>query len=496
MNINDIEPKECFKRFAELAAIPHCSYNEQALGGYLVAFAEERGLDCGRDAAGNVLIRKPATGGMEKAPTVVIQGHMDMVCVKKDGTAHDFNKDSIRLLADGEWLKADGTTLGADNGIGLAFILALLDAHDIPHPALEAVITVAEEVGMEGAQAFDASQLTGRYFINTDAEEEGVFCVSCAGGRRCMLSLPLTREAREAREAAASTPGSFFTLTLAGLAGGHSGLEIIRERGNANKLMGRVLARLAGAHALALCGIGGGSADNVIAFECRATVRIDADAVTLDRELAALQAEFRAELSAADGAGLSLSAAPAESGGQVFSKDSLDRVLAALLLFPNGITAMDLNVLPLRQVETSCNLGIVSTEGDTVTLTGLARSSVNSRKLALYEQMEALAKTLGGGLTFSGDYPAWEYKPDSKLSGIFHDTFKDLFGREPKMEGIHAGLECGLFFDKFRNLGRDVDFIAFGPDITGAHTPVEAVRIPSVANTWKLLKAVLGKVKE
>lgn len=493
-----LEPGECFARFAELCAIPHCSYNETAIGDYLVSFAAERGLACSRDRHGNVLIKKTASKGMEKAPGVILQGHMDMVCVKKDGVAHDFTRDPIQLRVEDGWLKAQGTTLGADNGIGLAMILALLDAGGIAHPALEAVITVAEEVGMMGAEGFDAAQLSGRYFINTDSEEEGVFCVSCAGGRRSELSLPVKREP------GAPLPGNWYTIILSGLAGGHSGLEIIKERGNANKLMGRVLARLdagpnvgaQGGYDVSLRAIEGGSADNVIAFECRADIRINADETTLARELAALQDEFRAELKAADGAGLDLRAVPAKAAESVLDRDSFGKVLALLLLLPNGVLSMDLNVLPLRQVESSANVGIVSTREDAVVFTTLVRASVNSRKFAVCRSLEALAALTGAASAYSGDYPAWEYKPDSRLSGIFHDAYTDLFGSEPKMEGIHAGLECGLFFDKFRALGKDVDFISFGPDITGAHTPEEAVRAASVANVWKLLQAVLGRIRE
>lgn len=489
MTTAQLEPRECFAWFAELCAIPHCSYNETAAGDFLARFAQERGLACTRDARGNVLIKKPASRGMENAPGVIVQGHMDMVCVKKDGIMHDFGKDPIVLRVEDGWLKAEGTTLGADNGIGLAMILALLDAGDIAHPALEAVITVAEEVGMIGAEGFDAALLSGRYFINTDSEEEGVFCVSCAGGRRCEMSLPIRREP------GAALPGNWFTIVISGLAGGHSGLEIIKERGNANKLMGRTLARLADGYDLSLSAMAGGTADNVIAFECRADIRINADEATLARELAALRDEFGAELKAADGAGLVIRAVPAGAADSVLDRDSFDRTLSVLLLLPQGVQSMDLNVLPLRQVESSANVGIISTKDATAVFTVLVRASVNTRKLALCRSLEALAALTGASLAYSGDYPAWEYRPDLRLGGIFHDTYTELFGQEPKMEGIHAGLECGLFFDKFRALGKDVDFISFGPDITGAHTPEEGVRVASVANAWRLLKAVLGRIQ-
>lgn len=493
MEKTTLEPAECFRWFSEIAQIPRCSHNEKAVADYLVAFAEQRGLAVVRDAANNVCIKKPASGGMEAAPGVILQGHMDMVCVKKDGSCHDFAKDPIRLVVDGDTLRADGTTLGADNGIALAYILALLDSDDIPHPALEAVITVEEETGMGGAVVFDAAVLSGRYFINLDSEEEGVFCVSCAGGGRSTVSLPIQTDAVKA-----APDSAFFSITLGGLAGGHSGIEIHKERGNANRLMGRVLAHLCGKYDCRLAHIAGGSAMNVIPSDCTAFVRLGCDAKTLNEELAVLQATFKDELKAADGAGLRLAAAPADKVLAVFTKECTDKAVAALLLIPHGVMGMDLNITDQRLVETSSNLGVVAVENGLVVFTCLTRSSVGSKKDFVYDQIRTVAECIGAEIAAFGDYPAWAFSPESKLRGVFLETYRALFKKEAKVEGVHAGLECGLFFEKFHELGREVDFIALGPDITGAHTVNEAVSIRSVGNIWMLLKETLralGKEK-
>lgn len=490
MTIDEIAPRECFRWFTEIAKIPHCSHDEKRISDFLVTFAQERGLEHVQDAVGNVLIKKAADKGMETAPTVILQAHMDMVCVKRDGLEHDFSCDPLTLRLDGDLLTADGTTLGADNGIGIAMILALLDAKNIPHPALEAVITIEEEVGMKGASSFDASQLSGTFFINADSEGEGVFTISCAGGRNTTVRLPVMTTPTNATQGI----GGCYIVSVSGLSGGHSGLEIDKQRGNAIRIMGRVLDALSGKFACTLASISGGSAANVIPSSCSATVSIDAEQESLQAELDRLRAMLAHELAAADGADLAITTVKADTPSSLFTEETTAKVLAALLLLPDGVTAMDLGITSQRLVESSSNIGVVATENGAVVFSCLSRSSVNSKKELLYRQICTVARLIGAETTYSGDYPAWEMNPHSRLIPIFQKAFTSLYGKETKVESMHAGLECGLFYEKFNNLGRKVDFISFGPNITGAHTVNEAVSVSSVANTWALLQEVLRHI--
>ncbi|MDR3073965.1 MAG: aminoacyl-histidine dipeptidase [Deltaproteobacteria bacterium] len=489
MRIEALEPKECFTWFAAIANIPRGSHNEQGISDFLVRFAQERGLAVSRDSLHNVCIKKPGSGGMEQAKPVILQGHMDMVCVKEEGRDFDFAKDPIQMRVNGDSVTAEGTTLGADNGIALAYILALLDARDIPHPPLEAVITTEEEVGMAGAAGFDAGQLTGAYFINLDSEEEGVFCVSCAGGRRSRVKLPLERTAL------ASLPDQtalrFYSLAVSGLMGGHSGQEIHKQRGNAIRLLGRVLDGLARAFPLHVASLSGGTAANVIPSESAAVFCTGVGEDGLRQKLEEFAALFRNELKAADGRSLALTLTKAPPADAVFSTDTLRKALAILLLMPDGVFSMDLNITTQVLVESSSNLGVLTTDDTELVFSSLTRSSVRSRKELLYDRICAIAALTGASVESSGDYPAWEFNPDSPLRDVFLQAYKTLFAKEAKVEGIHAGLECGLFFEKLQTAGRKVDFIAFGPTITGAHTPKEAVSRRSVENTWRLLKEAL-----
>ena len=489
MNVESLEPKECFTWFAELAKIPRGSHNEKGVSDFLVAFAQKRGLDVNQDKLCNVCIKKPGTKGYEKAPAVILQGHMDMVCVKEQGLDFDFLKDPINLVVRGDTLSADRTTLGADNGIALAFILAILDSADVPHPPLEAVITVAEEVGMSGAAGFDVSQLAGTGFINIDSEEEGIFCVSCAGGRRSKVALPVEEIATAAIDGHARH--AFFSIALSGLAGGHSGMQIDKQRGNAIRLMGRTLDLLAEKHGLYLAGIRGGSATNVIPAECEATVFIKGDQDAVKADLDAICAMFRNELKASDGEGLKISFAPATKTDVVWSGETLRKVVIAASLIPDGFQSMDLNITDQKLVECSSNLGVIETTDEGVVFSSLTRSSVGSKKEFVYRQIAMVGEVVGAEVSYFGDYPAWEFNPDSRLREVFLDAYKALYTKDAKVEGIHAGLECGIFYEKFREQGRDMDFIAFGPDISGAHTVKEAVSISSVARTWELFKEVL-----
>jgi len=492
MNMEQTSHKAYLSWFSELSRIPRGSYHEQQASDFLMTFARERGLDAKQDSAGNVLIRKPGTPGMENAPAVILQGHLDMVCAKEEGLKFDFSHDPIKILTDGDRMYADGTTLGADNGIAISYILALLDAKDIPHPPLEAVLTVQEEVGMGGASAFDVSQLTASSFINIDSGDEGIFCVSCAGGRRSLLHIPA--ETVPVRSLPDQHGFFFRRITLGGLPGGHSGLDIILERGNSNKLLARVLDGLSRSFEFHLVSIHGGSATNIIPMESSVTVFIRADDEALRKELDNWAAMFRHELRSADGEGLFITLDEAEADADVLTRECAERIIRSALLMPDGIISMDMNIADRNLVESSSNFALIRMENKEVIFHSQTRSSVTSKKEAIYHQIEAIGKLAGAETEYLGDYPAWEYNPDSQLQKLFKQTYNDLYGREARLEGIHAGLECGLFAEKFRTLGRNVDFIAFGPNITGAHSTKESLSLSSAENTWQLLKEVLNRL--
>ena len=494
MNSESYTGKNYLSWFETICSIPHESKNEQQLSNFLVKFAEKRGLEVVQDSLGNILIRKPGTAGMEQAPTVILQGHMDMVCVKDEGLDFDFSKDPIRLITEGDHLHADGTSLGADNGVALAYMLALLDSKDIPHPPLEAVVTVDEEAGMGGATAFEASMLKASLFINMDSEEEGVFCVSCAGGRRSRMHIPTTTE--DISTVSDKEQYSFKRITVGGLAGGHSGLEIDKERGNSNKLLARVLDDLMKAFPCRLVSLCGGTAANAIPKESSAVVFMPSDHDGIRDLLSSLAETFRHELRGADGKGLTITLTEAEPADHVLSQDSARRVLSAALLMPDGIASMDMTISTQRLVETSNNFAIIRMGDKEVIFLCQTRSSSASRKNALCRNIDILGSLVGASVEHFSDYPAWEYNPDSRLQPLFEKTYRDLFHTNARVEGIHAGLECGLFAEKFKELGRPMDFLSFGPDVIGAHSTKETLILSSAERTWKLLLEVLRRIGE
>ena len=488
--------KQPIQWFEELTAIPRASGEEERVCDYLEAFAKERNLAFRRDKWNNAVIKKPASPG-STGDTLMLQAHLDIVPVKDEGVEHDFSRDPVKLIKEGDIWRADGTTLGADNGLGIAMILALLDDDSAVHPDLECVFTAEEETGMFGALALDASRLSGKYFINMDSEEDGIFCASCAGGLTVKVRLPLQRIA------SASLPGAaereYIAVTVGGLKGGHSGVEIDKQRGNANRLLGRVLGDLAKRFAVFAADVCGGHADNAIPVSASATLSVRReDKAALTARLEELTATFRNELKSSDGApdaeGRSFSvlaaAAPVPASETVFSEAAFKQVLLGLNLLPNGVAAMALDMPGL--VETSSNLGVVVTRGEHMLFTVSVRSSLASRLEALVDQIDLLAGSMGAVMEAGAGYPAWEYRRTSPLRQIFQTAYARVYpGKEAKVEGIHAGLECGVFDSKFRALGRDVDLISIGPDVRGAHTPEESIDIGSAARTWELLKEAL-----
>ena len=475
--LEHLEPRGVFRFFEELCAIPHGSSNTKAVSDWLMDFARERGLEAYQDGLNNVIIIKEATSGYESVEPVILQGHMDMVCEKAPGCAKDMEKEGLDLAVDGDAVYAEGTTLGGDDGIAVAMALAILDADDIPHPRLEAVFTVDEEIGMLGATALDVSMLRGRRMLNLDSEEEGVFTVGCAGGNLTQCTLPLTR---------APYAGKALTVTVGGLRGGHSGAEIDKGLGNANMLMGRLLYAASRKAELRLVEVNGGLKDNAIPRETVATlVTTDPEAVlAVCREL---DAQLKNEYRTTDP---DVFVTAAESTASLpMDDDTTRRVLCFLTCAPNGIQAMSADMPGL--VQTSLNLGILKTEKDAVIASFCVRSSIDGQKQMLVERLTCMTEALGGTVEVFGDYSGWEYRPDSPLRELLVEVFTQQYGHAPRIEAIHAGVECGIFSGKLPGL----DCVSMGPDLTEIHTCREKLYISSVQRLWTMVLETLKRMK-
>ncbi len=479
--LEEVEPKRVFHYFEEICAIPHGSGNTKKISDYLVAFAKKRNLAYRQDAMGNVIIRKDPSKGYETAPAVILQGHMDMVVVKEEDCNKDLSTEGLDLAVCGDLIQACGTSLGGDDGIAVAFALALLADDEIPHPPLEVVITVDEELGMLGADFMDVSDLTGRMLLNIDSEEEGIFTVSCAGGVTTDGHLPYETEVME---------GCAVTLQLSELTGGHSGIEIGKGRANAIKLLGRLLFALLPDGKMRLCTISGGAKDNAIADAARATFIVPAPAVEETRQqmhrlFAELQTEYRVTDPEMD---LKITVQEVKQC-QVFTRQATERTVLMLTLFPDGVQRMNPELKD--HVQTSLNLGILTMSDGEVTLTDCVRSESDEEKDYLVAKLSALMGLLGGTLTRTGNYPGWSYRADSRLRAVMTGVYRDLYQKEPIIEGVHAGLECGIFASRLENL----DALSFGPQINQIHTTHETLSISSTQRTWALLLGTLQALK-
>lgn len=475
--LSSLEPKAVFRFFEELCEIPHGSHNTKAVSDYLVAFAHERGLKVRQDEVNNVIIWKPASPGREQARVVMLQGHMDMVCETEPGVEKDMAHEGLELFTDGDLVGARGTTLGGDDGIAVAMALAVLDDDSIPHGPLECLFTVDEEVGMLGARALDASDLRADCLLNIDSEAEGVLTVSCAGSTRAVCTLPVEREA---------FPGARLCLSISGLIGGHSGEEIHKGRANAISLLGRALYEISKKTELRILSLRGGTKDNAIPREAEAILAAadPAAAVSAVEELCeALRGEYRA----ADG-GVTLTLVPTEAEGLPMNADSTRRVSCFLFCAPNGVQMMSPEVPGL--VQTSLNFGQIASEEAAVSARFMVRSSVNSQKDETTARVAALTETLGGRVEIPASYSAWEYRADSPLRETMIEAFRAVYGREPKIEALHAGLECGILSGKMPRL----DCISYGPDLTDIHTPAERLHIASVQRVWALTLEALRRL--
>ena len=469
-----LEPAKVFNYFEEICSIPHGSRNTKMISDYLVKFAKEQGIAYIQDEVNNVILFQEGTCGLEDREPVILQGHMDMVCEKDADCPIDMAVGGLDVTHDGRYVFAKGTTLGADNGIAVAYAMALLADKTIPHPPLEIIITVDEEIGMLGADAIDLSMLKGRRLINLDSEEEGIFTVSCAGGCRATITLPVERRA---------VYGPCIRLSVDGLQGGHSGAEIHKNRANANKVMGEFMSRIQKLMPLCLTSLSGGSKDNAIPRSCQATLvamginleRINEIAETLQKEVRETYDEPEAMVQAFDVDAL---------GGNSLSTESTAKVIALLCAAPNGVQAMSQDIPGL--VQTSLNLGIAKL-GDRFSATFSVRSSVNTEKMELLDRLEQLAKMNDAGYATMGDYPAWEYKKESPLRDLMVDLYTQMNGKEPEVLAIHAGLECGLLGEKLPGL----DCVSIGPQMHDIHTSRERLDIASTERSWNFLLEIL-----
>ena len=477
--LTGLKPERVFYYFEELTRIPHGSGDTLAISNYICRTAKDMGLYCRQDELNNVIIIKPAAPGYENAPAVMLQGHMDMVCEKEKGCSHDFSRDPLKLGIDGDEIYAEGTTLGGDDGIAVAYMLALLEEKDLGHPRLECVITVDEETGMEGAEGVDLDGLEAKYLLNLDSEEEGIFLASCAGGLRFNLNLPLNREPWK---------GTEYKISVEKLTGGHSGGEIHKGRANANVLLGRLLNELQGHISFRLTDLAGGSKDNAITRESFARIVSEEPFEKIAEAVESLAAVYRKEYAVTDPL---MEITAAESAGDKMPLDEIsqEKVLFALLEAPYGVQAMSSDIEGL--VETSLNLGIMETREKEWHISYSIRSSVASRKEWLKEKLIRLAQYLGGSYSITGDYPGWEFQRESALRDLMCAVYREKYGKDPLVEAIHAGLECGLLLHK----KPDMDAVSFGPDMKDIHTPKERLSISSTARVYDFLKEVLSRMK-
>lgn len=476
--LENLEPKEVYYYFEEICRIPHGSGNLDGISSYLAQFAKDRGLFHVRDASNNVIIIKEASAGYESVPPIILQGHMDMVVVKKNDCDIDLEKDPLRLKIEGDFVSAEGTSLGGDDGIAVAYILAILDSKDIAHPRIEAVITTDEEVGMEGATAIDLSMLQAKRMLNIDSEEEGILLTSCAGGMRTDCHIPVAMETNEG--------GVFLKVSVGGLLGGHSGTEINKEHANAIKLLGITLQQIRKKVPFRLAEICGGEKDNAIPREASAIVCIAKDnKEDFLKELKQIETEEKKEKKSKEKKLYIKAEEAGQSAASVMNDESTEKVLAFLVLLPNGVMAMSADIDGL--VETSLNVGILKTCDKEVVASSAIRSAIETAKHKVNLQLETLTGMFGGYTESHGEYPGWQFDPDSKLRADMVRIYKEMFGRDVQVEALHAGLECGIMISKIPGL----DCVSFGPDIFDIHTTEERLSISSTARMWDYLLEIL-----
>ncbi|MFO7730841.1 MAG: aminoacyl-histidine dipeptidase [Spirochaetia bacterium] len=482
--LSGIAPENVWRFFEEISQIPRCSQNEDQIRAYLTNFAETRSLQHIQDTAGNIIIKKPATPGNEHTRGVILQGHMDMVCEQNSHVKHDFSKDPIKLVKDGPWLKADGTTLGADNGIALAIALAVLDSDTIEHGPLEALFTTDEESGLTGAMELDPAVLDGRILMNMDSEEEGVFCIGCAGGVTTSGWCPIEWS---------PTPAGYvyYKLSVTGLKGGHSGGDIHENRGNAIKFAVRILWNLLEKVDVRIAGLDGGGKHNAIPRECFVTFVAPANQQEktlqiiddIRNNIAAEYQDIEPELH--------ISLEHEETAPEkVLSPKATFKAVNCVFMMPHGVDEMSRTIPGM--VETSTNLASVNLQDYEVQIITSQRSSSASKRDNMANRITAILRCPGARVSYSALYPAWTPDPENPLIDVFKSIYRKLNNSDPEFTAIHAGLECGVIGDKFP----DMTMISFGPDLQEVHTPNEQLSIPSVERTWKMLIEALKSITE
>lgn len=482
MLVKELQPRIIWEQFDAITKVPRPSKKEGKIIEFLIAFAQQHGLEWQRDAIGNVVMRKPATAGYEGHPTVILQSHMDMVCEKNSDVEFDFDNDAIRTKVDDEWVRAEGTTLGADCGIGMAAAMAMLIDPEVEHGPLEALFTVDEETGLTGAFELGEGMLTGKYLINLDSEDEGEIFIGCAGGIDTVATFTCEREAAPAGHA-------FYRMDVADLLGGHSGDDIEKGRANSNKIVARWIYEVQSSMAARLSYMDGGNLRNAIPREAYAVVGVPEEhCAAFEQRFKEFTEQVKAEFSITE-PDMRLSLTKVEAAQKVLSVETQNRLMSALIGVPNGVLAMSMAVKGL--VETSTNLASVKfKEENKVVVTTSQRSSLESGKEWAKQSVEAVFALAGAEVEHSDGYPGWAPNPDSHLLQVTVQSYEQLFGVTPRVRAVHAGLECGLFLEKYPHL----EMVSFGPTIRGVHSPDERLEIATVDKFWILLQECIKRI--
>lgn len=477
LEIQKLEPKKVFNYFYELNQIPRCSGDEKRVSNFLLNFAKERNLEAYQDEALNIIIKKPGTTGYENANSVIIQGHMDMVCVKSKGSNHDFSKDPIEMMVKGDILRANNTTLGGDDGIAVAYALAILDSFDIKHPPLEVVITTSEETGMDGAMALKNEHLQGKTLLNLDSEEEGIFLVSCAGGANMNITFKLEKE---------KNTGKGLDIKISGLKGGHSGMEIIKQRANAIKLLGRILYECNGKANIRLSNIHGGTKHNAIPNEAEAAILTE-NVEQTKKIIESITQDLKEEYHVED-TELTIDLQEV-SIDEIYTKELSDNLIDFIMMTPDGVQYMSKDIDGL--VQTSLNNATIEEKEGNIEITTSVRSSSSSALREILNVLKAVSRRTGGEAVENSSYPAWQYDENSIIREKCIKVYEELFGKKPEVNAIHAGLECGLL----KEILPDTDMISFGPNLYDVHTEKEHLSISSVQRVWEFLLKLLEELK-
>lgn len=476
-NLENIEPKKVFHWFYELNQIPRCSGDEKKVSDFLVNFARERNLEVYQDEMYNVIIKKPASGEYENSDPVIIQGHMDMVCIKGKGSNHDFTKDPIEMIAEGDIMRANNTTLGGDDGIAVAYGLAILDSNDLKHPPLELLITTNEETGMDGAHALTNKHLTGKILLNIDSEEEGVFLVSCAGGANKITTFKLQTE---------KVSGNGLEIKISGLKGGHSGMEIVKQRANAIKLLGRILDECNAKSNIRLSKIEGGTKHNAIPSHARAVILIE-DKRTVEKVIESFEKDLKEEYRVED-SGLNIDVKEVKVE-DVYTKELSDNLIDYIMMVPDGVQYMSKDIEGL--VQTSLNNAIIEEKNDSIEIITSVRSASSSSLREILNILSTIARRTNAKTEERNAYPAWQFDKNSKVREKAVKVYEELFSKKAEVSAIHAGLECGLL----KEILPDTDMISFGPNLYDVHTEKEHLSISSVQRVWDFLIKLLEDLK-